>query len=141
MKIGEQNAGEVNISDEVVSIIASHAAKDIPGISSMQNSLGTGIAEFLGKKNLSKGVKVNVNDSEVVIDLFVIIEYDVQIPQVAWKVQERVKSKVEEATGLNVISVNVHVEGINIKKDDQEENVKDYIIIEEEKNSENHVED
>lgn len=116
-----KNYGNVNVSDEVISSVAYLAAKDVPGISAMHNSIGTGIAEFLGKKSLSKGVKINVNGDDVIIDLYVIVDYGIKIPNIAWKVQEKVKAEVENVTGLNVLDVNVHVEGIDLRKYDCEQ--------------------
>lgn len=108
--------GNVNISDEVVTIIASLAASGVAGVSGMVNSLSGGFAEFLGKKNLSKGVKVNVTDKKAVLDLYIIVEYGVKIPDVAWEIQEKVKSEVEAMTGLEVEAVNVNVAGVSVAK-------------------------
>ncbi|MBR5151927.1 MAG: Asp23/Gls24 family envelope stress response protein [Clostridia bacterium] len=111
----EEN-GNVNISDEVVSIIASLAATEVKGVAGMNNSLPGGIAEFLGKKSLSKGVKVTFSEKTVVLDLSIIAEYGTKIPDVAWKVQEKVKSEVEAMTGLTVTAVNISVDGVNVPK-------------------------
>lgn len=108
--------GNVNISDEVVTIIASLAASGVTGVAGMVNSLSGGFAEFLGKKNLSKGVKVNVTDKKAVLDLYIIVEYGVKIPDVAWEIQEKVKSEVEAMTGLDVEAVNVNVAGVSVAK-------------------------
>ncbi len=109
-------SGNVNISDEVVTIIASLAASGVTGVAGMVNSLSGGFAEFLGKKNLSKGVKVNVTDKKAVLDLYIIVEYGVKIPDVAWEIQEKVKSEVEAMTGLEVEAVNVNVAGVSVAK-------------------------
>lgn len=108
--------GNVNISDEVVTIIASLAASNVAGVAGMVNSLSGGFAEFLGKKNLSKGVKVNVTDRRAVLDLYIIVEYGVKIPDVAWEIQEKVKNEVEAMTGLEVDAVNVNVAGVSVAK-------------------------
>lgn len=112
--------GNVNISDEVVTIIASLAASGVSGVAGMVNSLTGGFAEFLGKKNLSKGVKVNVTDKTAVLDLYIIVEYGVKIPDVAWEIQEKVKSEVEAMTGLEVEAVNVNVAGVSVAKVEDE---------------------
>ncbi len=116
-----ENIGNIRISDEVVGIIAGLAASDIDGIAGMSGGLAGGIAELLGKKNLSKGVKVEVGEKEAAVDLFVIVEYGARIPDVAWRTQEKVKSAIETMTGLSVIEVNIHVQGVNIEKDSDEE--------------------
>ncbi len=108
--------GNVNISDEVVCIIASMAATEVKGVAGMNNSISGGIAELLGKKNLSKGVKVTMTESTVILDLSIIAEYGTKIPDVAWKVQEKVKNEVEAMTGLTVTAVNISVDGVNVPK-------------------------
>ncbi|MEE1013060.1 MAG: Asp23/Gls24 family envelope stress response protein [Clostridia bacterium] len=118
---GIEENGNVNISDEVVSIIASLAASEVHGVASMGNSISGGFAELLGKKNLSKGVKLTVTEKEVSLDLSIIVEYGTKIPDVAWKLQEKVKSEVEAMTGLTVTAVNVSVDGVNMPKPEAEE--------------------
>lgn len=115
-------SGNVNISDEVVTIIASLAASGVTGVAGMVNSLSGGFAEFLGKKNLSKGVKVNVTEKRAVLDLYIIVEYGVKIPDVAWEIQEKVKNEVEAMTGLEVEAVNVNVAGVSVAKAAEELN-------------------
>jgi len=114
--------GTVKISDEVVAIIAGIAAVEVPGVAGMSGGIAGGIAEMLGRKNLSKGVKVEVGEKEAAIDLYLIVEYGARIPDVAWEIQEKVKKAVETMTGLNVIEVNIHVQGVNIDKEHKKEN-------------------
>ena len=106
--------GHVTISDEVVATIASIAAKSTEGVYGMVNTITGGFAEFLGMKNPSKGVKVQITDRDVKIDMSVIVEYGVKIPDVAWEIQDKVKSEVEAMTGLNVAAVNVSIDGVNM---------------------------
>nr|WP_320145765.1 Asp23/Gls24 family envelope stress response protein [uncultured Anaeromusa sp.] len=110
---GEQNeVGTIRIADEVVGIIAGMAATEIPGVAGMSGGLVGGIAEMLGKKNLAKGVKVEVGEKEAAVDLYVIMEYGVRLPDIAIQVQENVKHAIESMTGLEVVEVNVHVQGV-----------------------------
>ncbi|MEG1880094.1 MAG: Asp23/Gls24 family envelope stress response protein [Oscillospiraceae bacterium] len=109
--------GTVNISDDVVSIIASLAVNSIKGVVGMVSSISGGFAELLGKKNLAKGVKVTVSENKVTLDLAIIVEYGAKIPDVAWEIQEKVKNEVESMTGLTVAAVNVSVEGVNVTKE------------------------
>ncbi|MDD3156900.1 Asp23/Gls24 family envelope stress response protein [Anaeromusa sp.] len=110
---GEQNeVGIIRIADEVVGIIAGMAATEIPGVAGMSGGLVGGIAEMLGKKNLAKGVKVEVGEKEAAVDLYVIMEYGVRLPDIAIQVQENVKHAIESMTGLEVVEVNVHVQGV-----------------------------
>ena len=103
----------VKISDDVVAIIAGKAASEVTGVYSMSGGFAGGITEVFGKKNLSKGIKVDVEEKKVKIDVNIIVEYGARIPDVAFEIQNRVKKAVESMTGLNVLEVNVHVQGVN----------------------------
>ncbi len=109
--------GTVKISEEVVAIISGVAATEVPGVAGMSGGIAGGIAEILGRKNLSKGVKVEVGEKEAAIDLYIIVDYGARIPEVAWDIQEKVKTTVQNMTGLNVVEVNIHVQGVNFEKD------------------------
>ena len=111
------NYGKVTFADEVIAIIAGLAATEIPGVAAMSGGIAGGIVEKLGKKNLSKGVKVEVGEKETAIDLYIIVDYGVRIPEIAWNIQENVKKAVENMTGLNVIEVNIHIQGVNFEKE------------------------
>lgn len=113
--------GSIRIADEVVSIIAGLAASEVEGVAAMSGGWGTGIVEMLGKKNLSKGVKVEVGEKEAAIDVYLVIEFGFPIPRVAQKVQDQVKSAVENMTGLKVTAVNIHVVGVSMKKASEKE--------------------
>jgi len=113
--------GAIKITDEVVAIIAGIAATEVPGVTSMSGGIAGGIAEALGRKNLAKGVKVEVGEKEAAIDLFIIVDYGYRIPEVAWTIQEKVKQAVEEMTGLNVVEVNIHIQGVNIEREHKKE--------------------
>lgn len=104
--------GSVRIADEVVAVIAGLAATEIPGVAGMSGGIAGGISEALGRKNLSKGIKVEVGEEEAVIDIYIIVDFGVRIPDVAWGVQESVKKAIEKMTGLIVIKVNIHVQGV-----------------------------
>lgn len=111
-KAGVEEVGTVKISDDVVSIISGIAATEVKGVIGMSGGIAGGIAELLGRKNQSKGVKVAIGEKEVNIDLHIIVEYGVKIPEVAWEIQDKVKKAVETMTGLNVVEVNIHVQGV-----------------------------
>lgn len=113
--------GSVKISEEVVAIIAGIAATDVPEVAGMSGGIVGGIAEILGRKNLSKGVKVEVGEKEAAIDLYIIVEFGARIPEVAWNIQEKVKTAVQTMTGLSVIEVNIHVQGVNFDKEIKKE--------------------
>lgn len=113
----QSEKGVIKISHEVVAVIAGLAATEVEGVAGMSGGIAGGIAELLGRKNLAKGVKVEVSGSETYIDLFIIVNFGVRIPAVAFKVQESVKNAVEQMTGLHVVEANVHVEGVFLDKD------------------------
>jgi len=119
--IDNMEYGQVKISDEVVAVIAGLAATEVPGVAGMSGGLAGDIAEMLGRKNLSKGVKVEVGDKETAVDLFIVVEYGAKIPDVAWRIQENVKKAIESMTGLQVVEVNVHVQGVHMEKENKEE--------------------
>ena len=105
--------GNVRIADEVICIIAGLATTEVQGVAGMSGGLVGGIADLLGKKNLSKGVNVNLGDKQVAIDLHVILEYGISIPDVAMRIQEQVKEAVENMSGMQVAEINIYVEGIS----------------------------
>lgn len=122
----EEEAEGIKISDDVISTIAGKAVSEVEGVASMAGGFAGGISEVLsGKKNLSKGIKVDVEENEVKIDVNIIVEYGVRIPDVAFEIQNRVKKAVETMSGLKVSSVNVHVQGVSMVEDEQESSNKD----------------
>ena len=111
--------GAIKIADEVVSIIAGLAATEIDGIAGMSGGLVGGIAEMLGRKNFSKGVKVEVGEREAAVDLFIIVKYGARIPDVALAAQENIKKAIETMT--SVVEVNVHVQGVSFPEEEDKE--------------------
>ena len=104
----------IEISNDVVAVIAGVAVSEVQGVSGMAGGFAGGISEVLsGKKNLSKGIKVEAGEKETKIDVNIIVEFGVRIPDVAFEIQNRVKKAVENMTGLKVVEVNVHVQGVN----------------------------
>ncbi|MFW5886078.1 MAG: Asp23/Gls24 family envelope stress response protein [Halanaerobium sp.] len=120
-EVEEVDEGSIKIADEVVGIITGLAATEVEGVAGMSGGIAGGIADMLGRKSLSKGVKVEVSDDTASVDVYVIIEYGNSIPDVAWKIQDNVKQAIEGMTGLNVKAVNVHVQGVNFAEEEKEE--------------------
>ncbi len=117
-KVYETNAiGEVQIADEVVAIIAGLAATEVSGVDSMAGNITNELVGKLGMKNLSKGVKVDVTEEHVSVDLSLNIKYGYNIPEVCEKVQEKVKSAIENMTGLTVLDVNIKIAGVNLTEE------------------------
>ena len=119
-EIDEGNNG-IKIANEVISVIAGIAVSEVQGVASMAGGFAGGITQVLsGKKNYSKGIKVESDEKEVKIDVNIIVEYGSRIPDVAYEIQKRVKKSVENMTGLKVEEVNVHVQGVKTDKEVEE---------------------
>lgn len=110
-------ATNLNISEDVIGIIAGLAASEVEGIAGMSLGFVDGINQILGgNKKYAKGVKIDLDGRKVTVDLFVHIKYGVRIPDVAWAAQNAVKTSVENMTGLDVVAVNINVQGITFDK-------------------------
>ena len=114
--IKDDNLGEVRIADEVVAIIAGLAATEVEGVSSMAGNITNELVSKLGMKNLSKGIKVDVLDNVVKVDVALNIRFGYGIPDVSLKVQERVKYAIENMTGLEVGNINIRIAGVDLEK-------------------------
>ena len=109
--------GEVNIADEVVTVIAGLAATEVEGVASMGGNITNELVSKLGVKNLSKGVKVTVLEGVVTVDLTLNIDLGWNILAVRKKVQEKVKSSIENITRLEVADVNIRIEGVDMENE------------------------
>jgi uncharacterized alkaline shock family protein YloU len=107
--------GTIQIAPEVIEIIAGLATVEVEGVAGMSGGISSGIAELLGRKNLSKGVKVEVGQREAAVDVNIVVEYGRRIPEVASEIQRSVKRSIEVMTGLNVVEVNVHIHDVQFK--------------------------
>lgn len=108
--------GEVQIADEVVAIIAGLAATEVEGVASMAGNITNELVGKLGMKNLSKGVRVEVLEGTVSVELALHMKYGYNIPAVSSKVQEKVKTAIENMTGLSVSDVNIRIAGVELEK-------------------------
>lgn len=107
--------GQIYISDEVVSICAANAALHTEGVHELAGGFIDNLSKNIrGTESTAKGIKLDRDENECDIDVYLIADYDVKIPQVAWDVQVNVKNEVETITGVNVSSVNIHVQGVHI---------------------------
>lgn len=118
IKQEKHGIGMVQIADDVVAAIAGIAALEVQGVSSMSGNISNEIAGMIKGKNASntKGVSVEVLDSNVSISLSLVLDYGYSIPEVTSSVQDRVRASVENMTGLSVIDVNIKITGVNIDK-------------------------
>jgi len=109
-----KDVGEVHIADEVIGIIAGLAASDVEGVKGMVGSTTDDIVELLGRKNLSKGVSVDVSEDSIALGLSLVVTYGSSIVDVSNNVTQKVKSAVETMTGLEVSEVNINVTGVDM---------------------------
>ncbi len=109
--------GSINISEDVISVIAANAALETEGVASLAASFGKDIAELLGKKNLSKGVKITVEEDSIKVDVYLIVKIGSSVNKVGASVQQAVANAIESMTGFKVAEVNVHVNGVALDRD------------------------
>ena len=114
---GSYEVGTLRIEPDVVGAIAGLAASEVPGVAGMS---GVSLVEMLRKSNLSKGVRVTIGEREAIVDLYIVLEYGVKIPEVAQRVQENVRSAIETMTSLQVVEVNVHVQSVIMQEAKEE---------------------
>ena len=116
----EDKYGTIKISDEVVSICAVNAALNTNGVHELSGGLIDNLSRnILGNEPPSKGIKISRDEQNVEIDVFIIVDYEVKIPAVAWEVQVNVKNEVEQMTGLSVTAVNIHVQGVHLPDEEE----------------------
>lgn len=115
----EQKNGTIKISDEVIAVCAANATLKTKGVADLAGDFTNMLSRsILGKELLSKGVKVSQTEEGVVVDVFVIVEYKVNIPSVAWDIQEHVKNEIITMTELKVNAVNINVQGVQIPEEE-----------------------
>jgi len=114
---GDNALGSVQIADDVVGIIAGIAATELDGVSSMAGNITNEIMSKVGYKSLTKGVKTEIADGKVKVELALTMDYGYNIPDTCAKVQDKVKSTIENMTGLKVTDVNIRIASVDMKKD------------------------
>ncbi len=108
--------GSINISEEVISTIVKSAISEIDGVAGLSNTAGAELAELIGLKTISKGVKVQFVDDKIIIDIIINIYYGCNIVNTAKSVQEKLISVVQDTTGIEKADINVHVSGVAFEK-------------------------
>lgn len=120
VKLNENTDGSVTFATEVVATIAGLAATEVEGVASMSSQSNNSLADMFSKKNtrnLTKGVRIDLDSSMVTVDITIVVEYGSPVPDVAHNIQENVKKAIETMTGLDVRSVDVHVSGISFERE------------------------
>ena len=112
----DESIGTVKIADDVVAMIAGLAATEVEGVSAMAGNTGNDLMSKVGMKKIAKGVKVDVFEKHVTVDLALMMDYGYNIPATCQKVQTKVKTAIENMTGLQVTDVNIRIAGVNMQK-------------------------
>ncbi|HLR75155.1 MAG TPA: Asp23/Gls24 family envelope stress response protein [Virgibacillus sp.] len=110
----DSTLGKVEIAPEVIEVITGIAASEVDGVSSMRGSFATGVVEKFGKKSHSKGVKVELTSNGIIIDVYVVLNFGVSIPNVAQQLQTNIRQTLKNMTALEIEEVNIHVVGIEM---------------------------
>jgi uncharacterized alkaline shock family protein YloU len=116
IEFSQVELGKIEIAPEVIEVIAHLASSEIEGVAGLSSGIVSDFVERLGRKN-SRGVRVDIKEKEAMIDLYIIVEYGQQIPDVAYKVQENVRESIQNMTGLAVTQVNVHIVDVLLKQE------------------------
>ncbi|WP_064091584.1 Asp23/Gls24 family envelope stress response protein [Rossellomorea aquimaris] len=125
MSHGKDGLGKVEIAPEVIEVIAGIAASEVEGVSQMRGSFATGVVERLGKKNHGKGVKVELAEEGIIIDVYCIMKFGVSIPTVAQKIQDNIRQTLLNMTALEADEVNVHIVGVQFENQKYEAEIED----------------
>jgi uncharacterized alkaline shock family protein YloU len=117
LEMNQEHAGlgKVEIAPEVIEVIAGIAAAEVEGVAGMRGNFATGVVERLGKKNHGKGVKVELAEVGIKVDVYCVMKFGVSIPTVAQKVQDNIRQALLNMTALEVEEVNIHVVGIQFE--------------------------
>ncbi|MCU9613833.1 Asp23/Gls24 family envelope stress response protein [Caldibacillus lycopersici] len=112
--------GRIEIAPEVIEIIAGIAASEVTGVANMRGNFASGVVERLGKKNHGKGIRVDLSDNQIKIDVYCVLNFGVTIPKVAKEMQDNIRQALLNMTGLETDEVNVHVVNINFETQKEE---------------------
>lgn len=120
-EVKAEKSGKISFNNEVVATIAALATVDVPGVAGMSGGFTSGVAELLGRKNLTKGIKVEIGTKECAVDMNLIVKYGYKIHEVCQQIQQSVKESIEMMTGLSVVEINIHVQGVELEKKEKAE--------------------
>ncbi len=127
MSPGSNNLGKVEIAPEVIEVIAGIAASEVEGVAQMRGNFASGVVERLGKKNHGKGVKVELLEEGIKVDIYCVMKFGVSIPNVAQGIQDNIRQALLDMTALETVEINVHVVGIQFENNSQEPEIEDEI--------------
>jgi|SRR5690606_13501514 uncharacterized alkaline shock family protein YloU len=121
LEMNQGGLGKIEIAPEVIEVIAGIAASEIKGVATMRGNVVSGVVERLGKKNHGKGIRVDLSDNQIIIDVYCVLNFGVSIPKVAQMMQENIRQALLNMTGLEADEVNIHVVNVNfdVEKNEQ----------------------
>ncbi|QQZ10896.1 Asp23/Gls24 family envelope stress response protein [Heyndrickxia vini] len=128
MDYGNDGLGKVEIAPEVIEVIAGIAASEVEGVAQMRGNFASGVAEKLGRKNHGKGVKVDLTDEGIVIDVYCTMNFGVSIPTVAQKIQDNIRQALLNMTALEAKEINIHIVGVQFETQKPETDFETEII-------------
>ena len=117
VQIKNEKSGKITFNNDVIATIAGLSTVEVDGVAGMSGGFTSGVAELLGRKNMTKGVKVEIGTEEASVDLYVVMEYGTPIQKAAYDAQESVRKAIETMTNLHVVRVDVHVQGVSFEKE------------------------
>ncbi|WP_462412153.1 Asp23/Gls24 family envelope stress response protein [Neobacillus sp. Marseille-QA0830] len=127
MEQDNDGLGKIEIAPEVIEVIAGIAASEVEGVSGMRGNFATGVVERLGRKNHGKGVKVELAETGIIIDVYCLIKFGISIPAVASKIQENIRQALLTMTALEAEEVNIHVVGVQFENQKPESPVEEEV--------------
>ena len=121
LEMSQNGLGSIEIAPEVIEVIAGIAASEVEGVASMRGDFASGVVEMFGRKSHSKGVKVDLSNEQVKVDVYCVLNFGVSIPKVAKQMQENVHQALLNMTGLETDEINIHVVNIQFESEKEEE--------------------
>ena len=118
----DTSLGKVEIAPEVIEVMTGIAASEVDGLSSMRGNFASGVVERFGRKTHGKGVKVELTDEGILIDLYVVLQFGVSIPEVAQKLQTNIRQTIKNMTALEIAEINIHVVGVQTESREEIDN-------------------
>lgn len=126
LNVGEGSTlGNVEIAPEVIEVIAGIAASEVSGVAQMRGNFATGVAERLGKVNHGKGVKVELAEDGIIIDIYVVMDYGISIPHTAQKIQDNARQALMNMTALEIKEINVHIVGVQMDPKEEDNDLEE----------------
>lgn len=122
LEMVQDELGKIEIAPEVIEVIAGIAASEIEGVATMRGNFAAGVAERFGRKNHGKGIRVDLSENQIKIDVYCVLNYGVSIPKVAQQIQDNIRQALLNMTGLETDEVDVHIVNVNFETQEDHDN-------------------